>query len=234
MSDRLIFALHGFLGRPQDFSFCASDYSSFRALDYLQQPKLSPENSSLGTWGENFWSTHTSLKPVDLVGYSLGGRLALSAAQAGPEKVDRLALLAAQFYFPEDEKPARKIWDEKWAQRFLGSEDFQTIMQDWNLLPIFKGSQAEPQRSESDYDRKILAEILTRWSPAKQDDYTDFLRQRTKPTLFLYGEYDQGYKKLSQRLHGSSVIVMEIPKAGHRLWCDQPEIVRHILKDFLS
>lgn len=234
MSERSIFALHGFLGRPRDFQFCAGDYSSFHALDYLANPVLSPNQSTLSTWGSQFWKSFPLATPVDFLGYSLGGRLALSAVQARPEKVDRLALLAAQFYFPEDEKSARKIWDEKWAQRFLGEEDFVTIIRDWNSLPIFSGSQAEPDRKDSDYDRRTLVEILRSWSPAMQDDYTEFLRQRKKPTLFLYGEFDQRYKKLSQRLAGSPVTVLEIPNAGHRLWCDQPAKVRKILKEFLS
>lgn len=233
ISERII-ALHGFLGRPRDFDFCTNEFTSFQALDYLETPQLRPLAVGLQRWGENFFSSYSIPENISVVAYSLGGRLALSALQAQPERIDRLALLAAQFYFPEDEKPARKVWDQNWAERFLSSEDFQDLLKEWNALPIFKGSQAEPTRIESDYDRKVLAEILVKWSPAVQPDYTELLRQRQKPTLFLYGEYDQRYKNLSQRLVGSSVVIQKVPKAGHRLWCDQPDYVRDVLKEFLG
>lgn len=224
--------LHGFLGRPQDLQLIRPQLESW---DYLRMTGLGPE-TSLQDWGLAFWNQKTVAavkEPIHLVGYSLGGRLALSAFQRSPERVKKLVLLAAQFYFPDDEKPARKVWDSQWAMRFR-SEEWGKVVSAWNTLPIFDGSQAEPERRESDFDRQTLANILEKWSPALQLDYTRTLNQSSIPVLFVVGEQDRRYMKLKERLTGSHIQVAVVPKAGHRVWCDQPGVVRDLVGRFLE
>jgi 2-succinyl-6-hydroxy-2,4-cyclohexadiene-1-carboxylate synthase len=227
------FCLHGFLGRPSDFGFLSQTHV---ALDYLSVSDLSPMQCDLQSWGEAFWKhlesqtlINQNADPIELVGYSLGGRLALSAFAARPEKVSKLILLSTQFYFPKDEVASRKIWDQQWANRFL-SEPFTSVVTDWNRLPIFNGSRSEPERIEQDYSKKVLAKILTDWSPAIQPDYTQTLIDAKVPVLNLIGQHDDRYQKLSKRLQGSAIQTRTIKDSGHRIWCDQPvEVNQQIL-----
>ncbi|MFN7263093.1 MAG: alpha/beta fold hydrolase [Pseudobdellovibrionaceae bacterium] len=224
--------LHGFLGDPQDLRLIRPD---LKCWDYLKMTDLGPA-TSLEDWGRAFWNQQTFSavqNPIHLVGYSLGGRLALSAFHHSPQRVKKLVLLAAQFYFPEEERAARKIWDSQWAARFR-NEEWEKVVSAWNSLPIFEGSQAEPERREADFDREVLALILEKWSPASQQDYTAILNNSSVPVLFVVGEYDRRYMKLKDRLTGSNIQISVVPKAGHRVWYDQPGVVRDLVGRFLD
>src|ERR1041385_1856831 len=95
-----------------------------------------------------------------LLGYSMGGRLALQALIEGAN-FDRAVIVSAGLNLEEgrDERRARV---DAWAKRFE-SDPWDDVMRDWNAQPVF-GGHVLP-RFESDYDRHELARQLRENSP---------------------------------------------------------------------
>ena len=147
----VITCLHGFLGNPRDW-------------DFLRDAGFEIETPPLDAI-----PAHGDI----LLGYSLGGRLALQALLAGANY--KRAILVSTGLGIEDEsaRAARRASDEAWAQRFE-SEDFETVIADWNAQPVLAGpalaSHARRLRSARAARMVIRRIAAGRLAPARADD----------------------------------------------------------------
>jgi 2-succinyl-6-hydroxy-2,4-cyclohexadiene-1-carboxylate synthase len=222
-----IWGLHGFLGRPEDFS---SLELPVEAPDHLKIPSLSP-SVSLNEWGRNFCSQAVADQNI-LIGYSQGGRLALQALKANPKQWKHVILLSTNLGLPIEQRSSRIENDKNWAEKFL-REDFEECLKAWNQQNVFKGSVNEPVRTESDYTRKDLADCLMNWSLGHQEDFRPFLKSCEIPISFFCGEFDTKYQLIGDEIEKLNPNIKKtvIPNSGHRLLFDQPLLLRtEILK----
>ncbi len=81
-----------------------------------------------------------------LCGYSLGGRIALHAALAAPERVARLVLVATTAGIDDaDERAARRASDEELA-RFAEGATIEAFADRWAAQPLFAGTPPDAAR----------------------------------------------------------------------------------------
>jgi 2-succinyl-6-hydroxy-2,4-cyclohexadiene-1-carboxylate synthase len=241
--------LHGFLGAVQDFQTLIGSLQAqigpklvWTPIDYYKEPQLSPE-VSWQEWPQHF-ERYLDQIPLSgstnfLLGYSQGGRLALNYLKSflgrSPHQWRGLILISSGLGLSELEKVSRLDFDQKWSNKFL-TEDFQEVVEQWNQLPIFSGSQREPQRLEKDFNRKLLAKNLINWSPSQHESYFNFLSNLELPICYLAGESDKKYVEIGQDLakKNSKVQLELIESAGHRCFLDQPEVVGLKILDFIK
>lgn len=185
----VITCLHGFLGNPRDWDF-------LRDVGFeIETPPLDaiPDRGDI------------------LLGYSLGGRLALQALLAGAD-YKRAILVSTGLGIEDDSaRAARRASDETWAQRFE-TEDFETVMADWDAQPVLAGPSL-PRRRE-DFDPRALRE----WSSAALAPVASRLHELTIPTLWIAGARDSKYVAEAHR--GASLArgeVAIVEDAGHRV-----------------
>ena len=178
-----ITCLHGFLGLPSDWDFLRD--AGFE----IETPPL----DAIPPRGDV------------LLGYSMGGRLALRAL--GGYK--RAVIVSARVTAPEPGRP-------DWAPRFE-SESWDTLMRDWNAQPIF-GGHVMPRR-ERDFDRRELGRQLREWAPAAFEGPIDV------PTLFVAGERDPKYVAEAELAVGRWPLaeMWVCPGAAHRVPWEQPQ-----------
>ena len=161
-----------------------------------------------------------------LLGYSMGGRLALDRLQR--ERYDKAVIISAGLNAPD---PARRQRDEEWARRFE-RDDWQTLMRDWNAQAVFGGHVIE--RHERDYDRAELARQLREWSPAVLPPPR--LEDIETSILWIAGERDAKYVDIAteavERLPNAELWIC--PSAGHRVPWEQPERFVARLRAFLE
>jgi 2-succinyl-6-hydroxy-2,4-cyclohexadiene-1-carboxylate synthase len=238
-----IWALHGFLGRVIDFqeleTACQKQDPQilWKLVDFMHSRELSPQ-TELANWGEHFnkW-THgfPDLQDNVLLGYSMGGRLALQALKNSSNQWRAAILLSTQPGIPNSEKPARLKSDEEWAEKFL-NQNFQTVLEKWNAQPVFQGSVIEPSRRESDFNRRQLADCLTQWSLARQEDFYSFLKNIRIPILYISGGRDAKYTQVGRALAGSNPFIKHVivTHAGHRVMLDDPQAVAIEICHFLK
>ena len=206
--------LHGFLGVPGDWTAWQELLSAqgHECLSVNLWSDLQDHTASLADFAKEYVDKFLE-EPAVLIGYSMGGRLALEVAKLAPSKVTALVLFSTQFVSPVSFEE-RVVWQENWVNRFL-NEDWSLLLESWNAQAVFSGSSDLP-RVESDFDRALLSETFMSWSILKQD-----LSPECFPavkTLWLSGELDGrikgSLKFISSKLPNVETFVQS--GAGHR------------------
>jgi 2-succinyl-6-hydroxy-2,4-cyclohexadiene-1-carboxylate synthase len=191
----VITCLHGFLGNPRDWDFLR--HAGFA----IETPPL----DAIPNHGDV------------LLGYSLGGRLALQALLAGANYKRAILVSTGLGIEDEDARAARRASDEAWSQRFE-SEDFDSVIADWNAQPVLSG--LAPERTRSDYDARALRE----WSSGALPPVASHLHELTLPTFWIAGARDTKYIAEAHRAASLArkARVVIIDKAGHRVPWERP------------
>src|SRR5690606_21950754 len=111
------------------------------AVDYFNHDKLGPQNN-FAAWAKNFntWVTEiTQGSPAYLVGYSLGGRLALHALKENPKLWQQVFLLSTNPGLQDDSaRGIRARQDQAWAEKFK-SDPWDEVLEHWNAQAVFDG-----------------------------------------------------------------------------------------------
>lgn len=208
------FALHGFLGSPADWN----------RFDSFNRPvEIKHEEFDLWAWSHAFNSAikKNSGKNI-LMGYSLGGRLAMHALLSKPSLWDAAILVSAHPGLTSStERAARLRSDQHWSQRFV-EDPWDVLMRDWNSQAVFGTHPSPFSRLEAEVDRNKLSQQLINWSLGKQEPLLDRLRQLSIPILILAGELDTKFCTQTEQFKEFSTVSI-IPDAAHRLPWEQPE-----------
>jgi 2-succinyl-6-hydroxy-2,4-cyclohexadiene-1-carboxylate synthase len=161
---------------------------------------------------------------VTLVGYSMGGRLAMHYAKKYPNRVKKLILLSAN---PGEEGEKRLQQDEKWAQ-LLEDEGMDRFLDQWYSQPLFTGLQINRKRRR--HDPLMLAEVIRKFSPARLPNLWHNLENFPCPLMFLFGENDIKYRLIGERLQEQFPVAW-IPKSGHAIHLENPKrCAKHIME----
>jgi 2-succinyl-6-hydroxy-2,4-cyclohexadiene-1-carboxylate synthase len=225
-----LFLLPGFLGEGKDFDPFMADLAKLdpdlhvQALDWFETAShLLQENfETLGAaLAEELEKRAEAGRPLYVLGYSLGGRMALALMDYWRQSP---RIQSAYFIFVSanpglqnaQEREQRLRSDSQWAGRFR-SEDWPTLMRDWNAQGVFKDSRQEPERPQRKSQRDLLAKCLMQWSLAKQPDYRAML-QVASNYLWITGGKDEKFTRLAVGLNNSKTI----PAASHRVHLDSP------------
>jgi 2-succinyl-6-hydroxy-2,4-cyclohexadiene-1-carboxylate synthase len=161
-----------------------------------------------------------------LLGYSMGGRLALRMLEMRP--MQKAIIVSAGLNTPDEERRKR---DEDWARRFE-SDEWSSLMRDWNAQPVLEGYVVD--RREADYDRAELARQLREWSPAVLPPPQ--LERIETPILWVAGERDAKYvdiaKRSVARLPNAELWIC--PDAGHRVPWERRDAFVERLRAFIE
>jgi 2-succinyl-6-hydroxy-2,4-cyclohexadiene-1-carboxylate synthase len=178
---------------------------------------------------------------VDVLGYSMGGRIALELVAQYPELVRTLVLESAGLGpADEAEREAYAKRAEKWA-RDLREQGIRPFVDRWEQLPLF----ASQQRLPEDVRARVRAERLANDAEALaltlensgqdhmhlQGDYLEWLSRSRIPVCYLSGALDEKYQKLAERLaHGG--FETKTLRGGHNLHLEVPDRYREALDGF--
>jgi len=158
--------------------------------------------------------------PQFLMGYSLGGRLALHAAIANPSLWRGIIVIAGH---PGIENPAerhqRLETDKNWGRRFL-TEPWGRLLADWNKQAVFLGGSKPVPPAEKAFDRGSISLWFDRCSTGRQNNLRPSLaRLERPPILYLSGAGDRKYTGFGRDLASACPCLAHqiIPGAGHRV-----------------
>lgn len=156
-----------------------------------------------------------------LIGYSLGGRLALQLKERYPDQFSETILLSAHPGLAESARAARLLQDEIWTCR-LETLPFVKFLELWYAEPLFDSLRAKQETFQAmlarrkQQDPKRWAHILKNFSPAKMP----LTPHATASALFLYGEQDTKYKSLYSDLQ---LRREQVAHCGHALPLEAPQ-----------
>jgi 2-succinyl-6-hydroxy-2,4-cyclohexadiene-1-carboxylate synthase len=260
----VIIAIHGFLGLPSDwlpfdgaFKEKSGNAHTIRKWDlYSDIPQNPPalEEHPLRMWAKNFCERiergskkfgvgEERTKPI-LMGYSMGGRLALHALLENEKLFSGAIIISAHpGLTAADLKLQRKLNDAKWAERFR-TENWNSLIKAWGEQEVFSAAKEKSdsiplERQEADYDRVKLARAMQVWSLANQQNLRPYLASVSTPTLWISGSNDRRYRELFSELRMDLIDspahdFKEVSQAGHRVPWDNPGGYCEACQDFLN
>ena len=242
--------LHGFMGSSADW---AVEISALDKRFYCVAPDLPGHGTSLGLPPEAYTVEGAARGVLDLldrlgagrptiVGYSMGGRLALYLALRHPERCSTLFLESASPGIDDAvERQARRKADEERARR-LESGDLASFLKKWYRQPLFaslarrEGLLRETIEARMHNDRGELARSLRGLGTGNQPSLWDELGALQVPALAVAGDLDERHVGISTRMASLSprIRAAVVPGAGHNVHLESPEEYLALLKRFLD
>ncbi|HDK6715976.1 TPA: 2-succinyl-6-hydroxy-2,4-cyclohexadiene-1-carboxylate synthase [Klebsiella quasipneumoniae] len=170
-----------------------------------------------------------------LIGYSLGGRVAMNFACQPRAGLRGLIVEGGHPGLQDDEaRQARRSNDSGWAERFR-REPLAQVFADWYQQPIFAsldvGQRAALVALRSRNNGATLAAMLQATSLAGQADLRASLQARDFPFHYLCGERDAKFRAIAQALAADTHIIHH---AGHNAHRDNPAAVIACLAQILA
>ena len=190
---------------------------------------------------EMLWD-HLDVQRTHLVGYSMGGRLALHVAARKPERLLSLLTIGAHAGLEEDAREGRRLGDEALAQR-IEQDGLEAFVKYWSGLPLFAGLErrgpsfvAQLRAERMNNTVGGLACSLRGMGAGVMEPLWGDLASVTVPCTFVAGQLDHGYVASARRLaaavpHGHVEVVQ---RAGHSVQQERPEAFAHVLAAHLA
>ncbi len=247
-----VMVLHGFTGcaaamEPLTHRLVAAGFQVV-APDLVGHGRSDvPENDdpySVGGMAEAALNLATELGWDDfhLVGYSMGGRVALAVAVGKPERLRSLCLIGASAGIADaDERTARCKSDSELADQVV--DNFEGVIDSWMANPMFSGEtflgDEHLKRSRAlrlANNPKGLAQSLRAAGTGSMTPLHDKLSRLEMPVLLLAGSYDTKFVKiagdLQQDLPNATTEV--VPRAGHAVHIEAPDETAQAITDLVT
>lgn len=224
--------LHGFLGSSNDWSeiidLLKDDYHCI-AIDL---PGHGASVTIAGSLNDGFNQCHKLIKDMlddlnvqqyILIGYSLGGRLALDYGRTQNDpRLKALVLESSHIGLADNQSKERRFMqDHSWARTFA-TESILNTLSEWYDQDIF--SDLSDRKKEIFINKRAhnygvpLANMLLATSLAKQEYALPYLQETKLPIYYCVGEKDKKFQGIAEQLRCvASIHVTEFKNAGHNI-----------------
>lgn len=181
---------------------------------------------------------------VHLIGYSMGGRIALSMAARAPWYFASITILSATPGLSDPvERAARHEADQTLANR-IEADGVEAFLDWWLERPIFAPMVAklDPAQLAATRTQRMsahatgLANSLRGTGTGSMSPVWPMLAALRSPLLALAGELDATYVDIAEQIAQAAPFgrFEVIPSAGHALHVENPDAVSHLVGDFLE
>ncbi len=229
--------LHGAVGAASDWRSLASGLAkhgiSSRAVDlwrFLQCESVKMTDFAKRLNAEAEGEVSRGQRRV-LIGYSMGGRLAIHALlEKGPW--DAAVIISANpgIRNPQ-EASARRGTDAQWASRAL-TDSWSDFLNAWNSQPVLGGAiRDEREDKKLIQRRREIARSFVDWSVGNQESLWECLAEIRIPVLWIAGEQDPKFSDIAREAAALSDSFQSsiAPSAGHRVpWENEAWILERI------
>ncbi|MDL4842558.1 2-succinyl-6-hydroxy-2,4-cyclohexadiene-1-carboxylate synthase [Aquibacillus rhizosphaerae] len=241
--------LHGFTGSSRVWDELVVNWKSKYRTISLDLPGHGKSKVNTPISMEGFCKDITelleklSIPKAIFVGYSMGGRVALSFAMLYPNKVHSLVLESASPGLHQShEQVARQAKDELLA-KMLENEGLSTFIDYWTTIPLFESQKRLPKqkqlaiRSERINQTETgLASSLRGMGTGNQPSWWDQLAGLTIDVLLIVGELDEKFVKIAKEMDEIFKYsqLQLVADAGHAVHVEQTQKFVTIVSDFID
>ncbi len=242
-----VVCLHGFMGDGADWMpLVARLEKKFRVecVDLPGHGKSLKLAADAYTWAGALRGLARLTRSAEaLVGYSMGGRLALALAlTGGAPALQALIVISASPGLEEDaaREQRQRIDEERAAE--LERVGVSSFVERWYQQPLFASLQRQPDllkqlaEKRSGGSASELARALRGLSVSQQRPLWNELPGLAVPALFVAGEADAVYGDLSRRAADLSPLgqSLMVPDSGHLPHLEQPDLFGETAAEFLQ
>lgn len=232
--------LHGFMGSAADWSGIVNSFSNEYLSIAVDLPghgktvvmggaeKYKMENCATGLI---CLMDELKVNKCSLVGYSMGGRLALYLAVHFPDRFGKVVIESASAGLKtKQERQARVTHDEKLAHR-LEADSFEEFLREWYDQPLFASLRKDAGRfrklleSRLNNDKAGLGLSLRVMGSGSQPSLWEELCKVGVPLLLIVGEKDDKFLKIGREMAAEckTASLSIVSNAGHNVHFDNPE-----------
>jgi len=236
---------HGFLGSSDEFSTVSPKgtcvYLNLKGFG-TNAPKLSVADLSVERQMSELTQLfkELALPKVNLVGYSMGARLAIAFTIAHPELINHLYIESGTAGLAlESDRVARQNKDEGLAER-IENEGLEKFVDMWEKLPLFdsqNGVSKEKQQKVREQRLKQMpgnmANSLRAFGTGTMPNFWPVLSEQQVQTTIITGELDDKFTHIGQEMNVelpfSEHVV--IPNVGHNVHLEKPLAFTNVLRE---
>jgi 2-succinyl-6-hydroxy-2,4-cyclohexadiene-1-carboxylate synthase len=172
-----------------------------------------------------------------LVGYSMGGRIALHAALREPGRFAALVLIGVSAGV---ENRADRLRSDEELAGWMEKSSIEEVVERWEHLPVF-ATQSDELRARQrparlSHDPRELAQLLRSAGQGATPPLWDRLHELRCPVLLIAGALDGRYVQAARRMADliPDARVTLVPGAGHAAHMERPELVVELLDEYLG
>ena len=261
LSHPAILFLHGFMGDRTEFELTIADVSKQFYCVAINLPAhgetdINEQITEQITDQDDYYTIQSTanlvIKFLDflrieqcfLVGYSMGGRLALYLAIHFPQYFYKVVLESASAGLrTASEKSDRLAKDQKLATELehLKHHDFRLFLENWYQQPIFASLRSHPNFPQM-LEKRLnnspaqLAKSLRNLSIGMQPSLWEKLSENEVPLLLLVGELDLKFVQINQQMQQlCKLSQLEIvPNCGHNIHFENPNLFVEKIQAFFG
>jgi 2-succinyl-6-hydroxy-2,4-cyclohexadiene-1-carboxylate synthase len=183
------------------------------------------------------------VEKTDVLGYSMGGRLAITFALRYPHRVRKLILESTSPGLEQEAQRIERQANDRQLASFILEEGIERFVSRWEGIPLFQTQERLPEvvrariRQQRLSNSKIgLANSLIGMGTGAQPSWWGELEQIPCEVLILTGTLDKKFCDIAERMvkklkNGQWV---KIEHCGHTIHVEEPEIFGTIVKEFLQ
>ena len=213
--------------------------AGFSDLEMITEDLCAKQFKTFDDWTEDFCGrveAHANGEKSILLGYSLGGRLALHACISRPDLWKSAIVVGADPGLEsEEEKRLQLDKDRNWAER-LKREPLEKLVNEWDAQSVFCGIGNQAPRNLGEMHPDRISHQFEVFSKGIQQNLVPKLAELKRPkVLFVCGEKDHKYQGIGEKLAKSSSVFRAevIANAGHRVPWENTESFVQVLIDFV-
>ncbi len=243
--------LHGFTGDTSTWSPFLDTFANYRTIrvDLIGHGRSDsppdPKRYTMKHAVEDLQALlhHLDVERTALLGYSLGGRVALHFALEAPEMLTALILESASPGIPDAaDREKRRQGDDELADSIL-SDGLEAFVDRWQSQALFESQLRLPaevqqrQRTQRLSQNPLgLANSLRGMGAGSQDYLLSKLHALHVPSLFLAGALDQRYAALAPSMAAEAPDAQHqvIEDAGHAVHLEKPAEFEAAVSAFLA
>ncbi len=243
--------LHGFLGSHQDFSTVLPALShSFYCIipDFPGHGKTltNPDCYTFPIAAQAFVNLldHLDIVKAHLLGYSMGGRLALYLVCQWPERFASVALESASPGLETAEQRRLRVEKDEAIARKLETLPLSDFLSQWYQNPLFDSLKNYPKQFQAMLRRRQnnrpaeLACALRSLGTGRQPSLWAKLAQAECPLLLLVGEKDEKFVAIARKIMSmsskkSDTTLAVVKDCGHNIHLESPDGYSQQVSDFI-
>ncbi len=184
-----------------------------------------------------------AVERTHLLGYSMGGRVALAAAIAHPERIASLILESASPGLADAAERQARIASDNGLAELAERDGIEAFVARWERTPLFATQDRLPEevrarlRAQRLANRSMgLANSLRGLGTGVQPPLWERLGELRLPCLIMAGELDGKFmglaRKMADAIAGARIAL--VAGAGHTIHLEQPAAFTQLVMEFLS
>jgi 2-succinyl-6-hydroxy-2,4-cyclohexadiene-1-carboxylate synthase len=247
-SGPVLVLLHGFTGSVQNWASlraALADHFHTIAVDLPGHGQTSapvdPARYHMQKSADDLAALLAQVTPgaVNVLGYSMGGRLALYFALAHPEQVQRLILESASPGLADAEARRQRIAQDEALARRIEDQGIDSFVDFWEEIPLFASQQRLPEEVRDRLRRQRLqnhplglANSLRGMGTGAQPSLWAQLGELQVPVHLIAGGLDEKFveinRRMLERIPGATLDLID--DAGHTIHLEAPDRFQEILR----